>query len=33
MLGCLVADGVLGGDATQLLGGVHDRVGRCLERL
>jgi hypothetical protein len=33
MLGCLVADGILGGDAAQLLGGVLDRVGRCLESL
>jgi hypothetical protein len=31
-LGHLVANGVLGGDATQLLGGVLDGVDRCLER-
>jgi hypothetical protein len=26
-LGCLIADGVLGGDTTQLLGGIFDGVG------
>jgi hypothetical protein len=31
-LGCLVADSVLGGAATPLLGGVLEGVGRCLER-
>jgi hypothetical protein len=31
-LGRLVADGVLVGDAVQLLGGVLDGVDRCLER-
>jgi hypothetical protein len=31
-LGRLVVDGVLGGDAAQLLGGVLDGVGLCLER-
>jgi hypothetical protein len=31
-MGCLVADVVLGGDPAQLLGGVLDSVGRCLER-
>jgi hypothetical protein len=32
-LGRLVADGILGGDAAQLLGGVLDGVDQCLERL
>jgi hypothetical protein len=29
-LGCFIAGSILGGDTTQLLGGVHDGTGRCL---
>jgi hypothetical protein len=31
-LGHLVVDGILGGDAAQLLGGVLDGVDQCLKR-
>jgi hypothetical protein len=31
-MGCLGADGILGDDTAQLLGGVLDGVGWCLER-